>query len=113
MGGFAVQSFRREIVRVCDFSGLKDIFQVFAQFVILSRSEEMEEAFWQKDEGFHSRGWSHQQRDKDDFPDIQRENALMKIRNRIGPRTLPWGTPALTIRGEETFTLRATRRLRE
>ena len=24
----------------------------------------------------------------------------MKIRNRTGPRTLPWGTPALTGRGD-------------
>ena len=25
----------------------------------------------------------------------------MKIRNRTGPRTLPWGTPALKERGDE------------
>ena len=34
----------RERVSVCDFSGMKDMFQVFDQFMILSRSEEMEEA---------------------------------------------------------------------
>ena len=46
MVGFSVWSFQRERERerVWDFSGLKDIFQVFDQFVILSRSEEREEA---------------------------------------------------------------------
>ena len=33
-----------EIVKVRHFSGLKDIFQAFDQFVIFSRSEEREEA---------------------------------------------------------------------
>jgi len=33
-----------ERVRVRDLSGFKDIFQVFEQLVILSRSEESEEA---------------------------------------------------------------------
>ena len=33
----------RERVSVCDFSGMKDMFQVFDQFMILSRSEEREE----------------------------------------------------------------------
>ena len=42
MGGFAVWPFWRE--SVWDFSGLKDIIQVFNQFVILLRSEEKEEA---------------------------------------------------------------------
>ena len=32
----------------------------------------------------------------------------MKIRNRTGPRTLPWGTPALTEKGDERIMLKAT-----
>ena len=35
---------QREKVKAWDLSGLKDIFQVFDQLVILSRSEEREEA---------------------------------------------------------------------
>jgi len=44
MKGIARWSFRRETVIVWDFSRLKDIFQVFDQLVILSRSAELEEA---------------------------------------------------------------------
>ena len=36
------------------------------------------------------------------------ERSLMKIRNMTGPRTLPWGTPALTGRGVEMVPLSAT-----
>jgi len=43
-GGFAIWSFLREILRLWDLSGLKDVFQVFHQLVILSKSEEREEA---------------------------------------------------------------------
>ena len=32
----------------------------------------------------------------------------MNIQNRMGPRTLPWGTPALTGGGDERVLLRAT-----
>ena len=41
-----MRSFRKECVRACvrDFSGLKDMFQVFDQLVILSRSAESEKA---------------------------------------------------------------------
>ena len=42
MGGFAVRSFRKERVSVRDFSELKDMLEVFDQFVVLSRSEERE-----------------------------------------------------------------------
>ena len=37
----------------------------------------------------------------------------MKIRNRTGPTTLSWSTPALTVRGDESIPLRATHWLRE
>ena len=37
----------------------------------------------------------------------------MKIRNRTGPWTLPWGTPVLTGRGDERIRGRATPWLRE
>jgi len=36
----------------------------------------------------HGWEWSHQQRDKEDF--LESERSLMKIRNKMGPRTLPW-----------------------
>jgi len=60
---------------VWDFSGLKDIFQVFDQFVILSRSKEIMRLVpvCLKEKGCHVLGWSHQQRDKDDFPESQRD----------------------------------------
>ena len=32
----------------------------------------------------------------------------MNIRNKMGPRTLPWSTPAMTGTGEERVPLRAT-----
>ena len=32
----------------------------------------------------------------------------MKIRKRIGPRTLPWGTPEVTLMGEEVLPSRRT-----
>ena len=32
----------------------------------------------------------------------------MKIRNRTGPRIMPWGTPALTEKGDERIMLKAT-----
>ena len=43
-----------------------------------------------KDEGCHCR-------DREDFSESER--TLMKIRNRTGPRILPWGTAALMGRG--------------
>ena len=87
------------------FFSIEHIFHVFGQLVILSRSAEREKKerllpAYLKDGGCHSRGESHQQRDK--------ERSLMKIRNRTGPRILPWGTPALTGKGEERIPLRAT-----
>ena len=47
---------------------------MFDQFVILSRSGEREEAavclsVCLKDEGCHSKVWSRQQRDREDFPE--------------------------------------------
>ena len=54
-----------------------------------------------KDEGCHGKVWSHQQRDKKDFPESVR--SLVKIRNNMGPRTLPCGTPALTGREMKGF----------
>ena len=44
MGGFARWSFRRDRVSVWDLLGLKDIFQVLDQLLILSRSADREEA---------------------------------------------------------------------
>ena len=80
---------------------------MFDQFVILSRSEEREEAaVCLKDEKCHRRVWSRQQRDED-FPESVR--SLMKIRNKMGPRTLPWDTPALTGTRDERGPLRSTR----
>ena len=65
---------------------------MFDQFVILSRSQEREEAAacLSEGRGFYSREWSHHKRDKEDFPESVR--SLMNIRNNMGPRTLPWGT---------------------
>ena len=40
-----------------------------------------------RDGRWYGRGWSHQQRDKEDFPESER--SLMKTRKIIGPRTLP------------------------
>ena len=37
----------------------------------------------------HSRGWSHQQIDEENF--LESGRSLMKIRNRTGTRTLLWG----------------------
>ena len=59
-----------------------------------------------KDEGCHCSGWSNRQIQKDDSPESER--SLMKIRNTTAPRTLPWGTPALTGRGDERIPLKAT-----
>ena len=56
-----------------------------------------------KDEGCHSRRWSHHQMEKEDFSESER--SLMKIRNRTVPRTLSWGTPALTRSGDERIPL--------
>ena len=49
--GVSKRSFQRDIVRVWDLSGLKDIFQVSDQLVILSRSAKSEEAavWWMRD----------------------------------------------------------------
>ena len=44
MEGFARGSFLRETVNAWDFSGLKDIFQVFNQIVFLSRNPGREKA---------------------------------------------------------------------
>ena len=51
MGGFSKRSFRRDIVIVGDLSGLKDMFHVLDQFVILSRSVVSEEAAACRSEG--------------------------------------------------------------
>ena len=55
---------------------MKDLFQVFDQLAILSRSEErvrvrvrMRVRGHLKDEGCHSRGWSRQQIDNGGFQD--------------------------------------------
>ena len=45
-------------------------------------------------------------RDQEDFPESVR--SLMNIRNNLGLRALPWGSPALTGRGDERVSLRAT-----
>ena len=65
----------KERVSVCDLSALKNMFQLFDQLVILSRSEERKEAAacHLKDEGCNSRMQSHQQTDKGDFPESQRD----------------------------------------
>ena len=52
MGGFSKRSFQRDIVRVWDLSGLKDMFHVLVQFVILSRSAVSEEAAACRSEGW-------------------------------------------------------------
>ena len=46
---------------------------MFEQIVILSGSEEREEAaaFLSEDEGYHGRGWNNQQIDEEDFPESQ------------------------------------------
>ena len=64
-----------------DFSGLKDKFQVFDQSVILSRSEEREDAAACLPEGDVMAEWSHQQRDRG----FSKES-LRSLMNRIG-----WG----------------------
>ena len=51
MGVFAIQSFWTDIVHVWDCSVFKDLFQAFDSFVILSRSEEREEAAACQSEG--------------------------------------------------------------
>ena len=40
-----------------------------------------------RDDRLYGRGWSHQQRDEEDFPEL--EKSLMKTRICTGPRTLP------------------------
>ena len=42
----------------------------------------------------------------EDFPESVR--SLMKIRNKTGPNTLPWGTPAMTGKGDDRVQLRNT-----
>ena len=49
--GGSQRSFRRDIVRVCDLSGLKDMFHVLDQFVIFPRSAVSEEAAACRSEG--------------------------------------------------------------
>ena len=39
-----------------------------------------------RDDRWYGRGWSHQQREKEDFPESER--SLMKTRKKTGPRTL-------------------------
>ena len=51
MGGFARRSFWRDTVSASDLSVLKDIFQVFYQLLVLSRSAEREEAAACRSEG--------------------------------------------------------------
>jgi len=54
VGGGGVQmvlSFWRDIVRVCDLSGLKDMFHMLDHLVILSRSAECEKAAACRSEG--------------------------------------------------------------
>ena len=50
-GGDYKRSFRRDIVRVSDLSGLKDMFHVLDQFVILSTSAVSEDAAVYRSEG--------------------------------------------------------------
>ena len=50
-GGFSKRSFRRDIVRVRHLSGLKDMFHVLDQFVILSKSAVRAEAAACRSEG--------------------------------------------------------------
>ena len=50
-GRFSRWSLRRDIVRVCDLSELKDRFHVLDQFVILPRSAVSEEAAACRSEG--------------------------------------------------------------
>ena len=64
-----------------------------------------------KDEVCHGRGWSHQQIDKEDFPESERSS--MKIRNRTGPEHCFGGTAALIWRGDDRIPLSATRWLGE
>ena len=55
------------------------MFHMLDQFVILSTSAESEEAAaCTRDDRWHDRGWSHQQSDKEDFPESER--SLMKTR---------------------------------
>ena len=51
MGGLSERFFQRDIVRVFDLSGLKDMFHVLEQFVILSRSTVSKEAAACRSEG--------------------------------------------------------------
>ncbi len=63
-----------------------------------------------RDDRWYGRGWSHQQREKEDFPASERS---LKTRKRTVPRTLPLRTPAWTGRGDERTPFRATRCLRQ
>ena len=58
------------------FVRMKDMFHVLDQFVILSRSAESEEAAAAglRDDRWYGRGWSHQQRDIEDFPESRRDH---------------------------------------
>ena len=83
---------------------------VFDQFVILSRSDQREEA---------AACFNRRMRDvmaesgvisKEIRRIFQRVREIIdEDRNRTRPRTLPWGTPTLTGRGDERVPLRATR----
>ena len=79
-----------ECVCVWDFSMLKYIFQVFDYFVTPSRSGETEAAAACLSEGWGMSQWSHQQRDKEDFPESQDDHFL-----RSGIGTLSWGHSSL------------------
>ena len=62
---------------VSDLSGFKDMFQVFDQLVILSRSADFVKKLLLadlRDDIWYGRGWSHQQRDKEDFPESRRDH---------------------------------------
>ena len=102
--------FRRDRVRVRGLKGSKDIFQVFGQIMILSKSAErllhaylkIRNAMWE------SRVIGKEI--KEDVPELER--SLMKIRNKTSPRTLHWGTATLTGRWDERIPLRSTHWLR-
>ena len=107
-------SFGYTDVHIYIWSGLKTYSKCLTIFSFcqgLKREKRLLPAYL-KNDGCHGRGWSHQQRDKRGFS-RESKRSSMKIRNRIGPRTLPWGTPAFKGRGEERIPFRAIRWLRE
>ena len=85
----------------------------FDHFVILSKSEEREEgAACQKEERCHDRGWSHQQRDKKDFPEGHWDQRW-KLGIRWGLEYCFGGTKAWTGGRDERVPSRAIHCLRE